>query len=253
MSIRKVGLGLAVLMFALTACDRGGRDHADGFGEQSPGISQDGDRRDGRREHRIAAPRGDLKEAELAVVSGATTVTTRAEDLGDDLYRVSTPDDSRLAPSMVGASGRLQLHLDDTGLDGPAAVQILLSDKVRWKLRYSGGANDTAVDLRHGRLAGLDFSTGSSRIEVALPKPEETVTVRMAGGASEFLLHAPAGVATRVTIGSGAGTVTVDGARRTGIIGGTVLAEPAWAGAKDRYDIDATAGVSTLTLDRSTA
>ncbi|MFC7760502.1 hypothetical protein ACFQY4_22570 [Catellatospora bangladeshensis] len=44
--------------------------------------------------------------------------------------------------------------------------------------------------------------------------------------------------------------MTVDGVRRSGIAGGTVFTPPGWADAADRYDVDATAGVSTLTVDR---
>ena len=69
----------------------------------------------------------------------------------------------------------------------------------------------------------------------------------MAGGATEFTVHVPAGVATGVRVGGGAASVEVDGVRRTGLPGGTVVTT---ASAPDRYDVDATAGVSTLVLDR---
>ena len=69
----------------------------------------------------------------------------------------------------------------------------------------------------------------------------------MAGGATEFTLHVPTGVATGVRVGGGAASADVDGVRRTGLAGGTVLST---ATATDRYDVDATAGVSTLVLDR---
>jgi hypothetical protein len=57
----------------------------------------------------------------------------------------------------------------------------------------------------------------------------------------------PRGVATAVRIGGGAASTEVDGVRRTGLAAGTVLATTT---AADRYDVDATAGVSTLTLER---
>jgi hypothetical protein len=73
----------------------------------------------------------------------------------------------------------------------------------------------------------------------------------MSGGASEFLVHAPAGVPVRVRLGGGAGSVTVDGANRSGVPGGDVIVPAGWAGDPDRYDVDATAGVSSLVLDRA--
>lgn len=207
--------------------------------------------RDGQgRAHVVSAARGDLDAAALTVVSGATTLTVRAADLGDDLYRISTPDHSGIAPDVVESGGRYQLHLQGTGENGPAAVEVLLDQRVRWDLRFSGGANETLVDLGGGRVAGLDFTAGSARIEAILPRPEGPVTVRMAGGSSDFVVRAPDGVPVRVTAGGGAANVTVDGARRTGIAGGTVFAPADWDGAADRYDVDAVAGVSSLTVAR---
>lgn len=94
----------------------------------------------------------------------------------------------------------------------------------------------------------MDLVAGATRIELDLPVPDRTVPVRMEGGATEFTVHVPAGVATGVRVGGGAASTDVDGARRTGLAGGTVLSTST---ASDRYDVDATAGVSTLVLDRT--
>ncbi|MBV1852783.1 hypothetical protein [Catellatospora tritici] len=203
------------------------------------------------RAHTVAAARGERDTAALTVVSGATTVTVRAADLGDDLFRVSTPEDSGISPDMIESGGRHQLHLSSTGDHGPAVVEVLLNEQVRWDLRFSGGATETLVDMGTGRLGGLDFTAGSSRIEAVLPRPEGTRTVRMAGGASDFLVRAPQGVPVRVSAGGGAADVTVDGQRRSGVAGGSVFAPPGWDTAADRYDVDAVAGVSSLTVTRA--
>lgn len=201
--------------------------------------------------HVVTAARHDRDEASLAVVSGATTVTVRAADLHDDLYRVSTPGDSRIRPEVVDDDGRLQLHLNGTGEGGAAAVEVLLNRDVRWDLRFSGGATETLVDMSGGQLAGAEFTAGSSRIEAVLPRPAGTVRLRMSGGAGEFLVRAPEAVPVRVAANGGAGAVVLDGDRHSGISGGTVFAPDGWDGAKDRYDVDAAAGVSTLTLSRT--
>jgi hypothetical protein len=94
--------------------------------------------------------------------------------------------------------------------------------------------------------AGLD-AAGAARIELVLPVPDRAVPIRMAGGATEFTLHVPQGVATAVRVDGGAADTDVDGVRRTGLAAGTVLATST---AADRYDVEATAGVSTLKLVR---
>ena len=50
--------------------------------------------------------------------------------------------------------------------------------------------------------------------------------------------------------GGGAGSVTIDGVAHNGLSSGTTFASDGWNTASDRYDIDNTAGVSTLTVDR---
>jgi len=212
--------------------------------------------------HRVSAAIGDLKSADLDVVGGADTVTVRGADLGDDLFQASTPDDSRARPSVANDHGTVTLHLvdadrpqspadDRTPGTGPAALDIRLSTKVVWRLHLDGGAKVTTIDFGAGRLAGLDLSAGSTRIDVVLPSPQGTVPVRMAGGASEFDLRAPAGVPTQVRLGGGAGSVKLDGVSHSGVSGGTLFTPPDWSGATDRYDIDATGGVSELTLTRT--
>lgn len=186
--------------------------------------------------------------ATVDLVSGATTVTVRAADLGGaDRLRAVTPDGAGVAPVLETGGDTVSVHLVRTGEPGPSAVTVLLDRRVRWQVRMSGGATRQLLDLRGARLSGVDLAAGAARIELVLPVPDRAVPIRMAGGATEFTLHVPRGVATAVRVDGGAGTTEVDGVRRTGLAAGTVLAT---ATATDRYDVDAAAGVSTLTLRR---
>ncbi|HEY6747010.1 MAG TPA: hypothetical protein VI357_14965 [Mycobacteriales bacterium] len=231
------GALVAVALLA-AACDSGGDGRPPGFGLLTPGS--------GGVPHQAAAglPR-DVGTVDL--VSGATTVDVRTAELGAQRVRAVTPDGARVAPVLDVAGDTVRVHLVETGQAGPAAVTVLLDPRVRWQVRMSGGAVSQRLDLRGARLSGVDLVAGATRIEVGLPVPDRTVPVRMAGGASEFTVHVPAGVATGVRVGGGAASTDVDGVRRTGLAGGTVLTT---ATATDRYDVDATAGVSTLVLDR---
>jgi len=190
----------------------------------------------------------DTGAATVDVVSGATTVAVRSADLGPDRIRVVTPDDAAVAPVLDATGDTVTVALRGTGQPGPASVTVLLDRRVRWQVRLSGGATDELLDLRDARLTGVDLAAGATRIELRLPAPDRAVPIRMTGGASELAVHVPAGVATGVRVGGGAGSTEVDGIRRTGLAGGTVLST---ATDRDRYDVDAVAGVSTLVLDRS--
>ena len=148
------------------------------------------------------------------------------------------------------ADDTLALHLTGTGQGGPKAVDIELSDDVRWDLRFSGGSTDVDADLAGASFASVEFTAGITRIDLALPEPAAQVPVRVSGGASQFTLHAAQGVPVRVRVGGGAGTVSVDGAQRNGVPGGTDLTPPGWADAERRIDVDLTSGVSTVVVDR---
>ena len=133
---------------------------------------------------------------------------------------------------------------------GSANMAITLSSATRWTLRFAGGGKVHTVDLRGGKVAGVDFVAGVAAIDLTLPEPDGVVVVRMAGGATTFDVHAPTDVPVRVRMTGGGGSAVIDGATRSGIAGGTVIEPAGWADAADRYDIDAVAGVSSLSLDR---
>jgi hypothetical protein len=201
--------------------------------------------------HTATGPRDGLDAATFTLVSGVTTLIVGVDDLDDDLYRIRTPDGSRIAPVVNADGGDVRLLVEGTGQAGPATVGVTLHRAVRWHLRLGGGAEDEQVDLSGGDVAAVEFLAGSARISLTLPEPHGTVPVRMTGGAGDFVVHLAGDAPARVRLGGGAGNVVVDGAARSGIPGGTVIEGDGWSSAGDRYDIDAAAGVSSLVLDRA--
>lgn len=187
--------------------------------------------------------------ASLDVVSGVDDLTVTVSDLGDDLARVSTPAGSRIVP-VVESEDPVRVAVASGDGSGPAAMTITLNAATRWSLRFSGGSRRLAVDLRGGEVDAVDVAAGVTDIDISLPAPDGVVVVRMGGGATTFDVHAPVDVPVRVRMTGGGGSAVIDGATRTGIPGGAVVEPAGWASAADRYDIDAVAGVSSLTLDR---
>jgi hypothetical protein len=157
---------------------------------------------------------------------------------------------------VLSGSGPVVLSLAGTSPSGPApqgggyAVRVVLSSAVVWNLDLAGGTQRTAADLRGGRAGQITVTAGSDILDVTLPRPTGTTALRLAGGESQLLVSLPGGVPAQVTVGGGASFVTVDGQSLTGVAGGTVLTPPGWASAASRFDIDATAGVSRLTVSR---
>jgi len=204
----------------------------------------------GADRHRVAGTAHGRDEATLDLVSGATTVTVRSGDLGSDMYRISTPEHAAQLPAVVDRDDRVEVQLADSGEKGASTVLIELSDHVAWHLRIGGGAAEASVDLRKGGVASVDFPNGVSSIDLSLPSPHGTVPVTVAGGASTWSVHLPAGVAAQLRVGAGASAATFDGTQHSGISGGTTYQTDGYDSATDRYHLDAASGVSTIVVDR---
>lgn len=197
--------------------------------------------------HTVAMPRDGRRSAALKVVNGATTLSVGTADLGNVLIRVSAPDGSGIRPRLAGR-GPVRVLLDTTGQSGPAAVHILLNPHITWRLLFAGGTSRTTVNLGHARVSSVDFAAGSSVIQMTLPRPRGTVPVVLAAGASRTTLSLPAGAPARLRLDGGAAFATLAGQTSTGVPGGTVLATAGWAHAASRYDIDARAGESAISV-----
>ena len=209
--------------------------------------------------HVVSMPAAGRTQATLNVTSGTPVLDISVARLDGTLLRVSTPSGAPVRPVLSGSRPiLLSLVGDGAGPGNGAAadqkngyaVNVVLSSAVTWSIDLAGGTQRTDVDLRGGKVAVVAVTAGTDILDVTLPRPAGTVPFLFAGGASQFLLSLPGGVPARVIAGGGAGYLTVDGQSLTGVAGGTVLATPGWATARSRFDIDATAGVSRLTVIR---
>ena len=188
------------------------------------------------------------RQATLALVSGAATVTVEGAALPGTLVHAWTPTNSGVRPELLASAGRVQLFLDNTGQSGAGAISIQLSPVVNWQLQFSGGSNQTILDLSDSKISSIDFTAGASLIQMTLPRPSGTATITLAGGVSQVILTVPRGVPTRLRLNGGASTATLAGKTHVGLQRGTELSSPGWAQAANRYDIDASAGISDISV-----
>ncbi|UQU62117.1 hypothetical protein COUCH_24095 [Couchioplanes caeruleus] len=194
--------------------------------------------------HTVTGALGGRTAAAFDLVDGARTITLRTADLGNTLYRVSTPAGSAVSPRADESDGRIRLRLD-----GDAdAVDVALSTRVRWDLRVGGGADSSTIDLTGGRVGGVDLSGGASRIMLTLPRPDGTLTVRMSGGVSLFDVRTAGAAPVRVQVGRGAGSVMLGGRTHRGVAAGQTFTTRSWTDTADRVDVQAVAGLAALTV-----
>ncbi|MFY1650269.1 hypothetical protein ACN27J_05155 [Solwaraspora sp. WMMB762] len=198
----------------------------------------------------VQTPREGWTEARLEIPDGAPEIQVVAADLGDQLLRAETPVGGAAAPEVTTSDGVVRVGLTDTGYDGAGELRVTVHSDLLWSVRVLGGATSTRVDLTGARVSQVDVAGGASALDLALPEPSGTVVVRMSGGVSTWRIELPERTPVRIRLGSGAGSVDLDGERRDGVAGGESVISTDWDEATDRYDIDAVAGVADLTVTR---
>lgn len=186
--------------------------------------------------------------ARLTLAAAAARVNLRAADLPGLLYRVSTPDDSGLVPSVTGAPGAVWVGLRPTGGDGPDTVDILLNRAVRWHIRLTAGAGEQHLDLAHAQVDAVDLGAGVGLVRLRLPRPAGTVPINLIGSVGRVEVTTPADVPVRVRTSGAVAALTAPGVTRTEVPAGTALAPRAWAVAIDRYHLEAGKGMGNLTV-----
>jgi hypothetical protein len=150
-------------------------------------------------------------------------------------------------PVVVDSAGGAAALIDLSATDAPA-VTVTLNAAVSWRLDLAGGTKRTVADLRGGQVAGIAVTKGSDVIDLTLPRPRGSVPIRLAAGASQFLLSLPGGVPVRQTAARGAGEVSLAGRDHAHVAIGAVFMTPGWAAGATGFDIDATAGAARVAV-----
>ncbi len=150
---------------------------------------------------RFAAPLGPITGGRLEFVRGAANVTIRTDLSTADLYRArfEGPLPSvRVEGGAVSVKYPWTLHPFDWRRRG---ADIVLNAQVPWEIGISGGLSRLDADLSGFQLDSFEVEGGASRVELTLPKPLGTVSIRFDGGASNLTIRRPEGVAARVHVG----------------------------------------------------
>ncbi|RLP96039.1 hypothetical protein [Micromonospora sp. CV4] len=210
-----------------------------------------GDRAAGAGET-VRAPLAGRQRATFVLADGLSSFELRVVDLGDDLYRISSPADSGVTAQPTVQGETVRLNVGATGSSGVRAVRVLLNERTSLRLHLAGGVSSQVLDLTHARLLGLELAGGSAHTGLLLPPVIGTMTVRLTGGASQLDVRVPGEPPVRVRAGAGAASVVLRDARWAGVAAGTLVDTPGWDRSADRLYLDLVAGVSSVTVGAST-
>ncbi|GIF15350.1 hypothetical protein [Actinoplanes teichomyceticus] len=209
-------------------------------------LGGDGDRGAGPRT--VTAPLDGRTRATFEMLAASDRVRVRVADIGNDLFRISTPDDSPLRPSPQLADDRVRLQMTRDGDGADGEVDVVLAISVRWSLRFAGYAAEREVDLGQGRVTGIEVVGGTRRAVMALSSASGTVPVKITGGIEELTLRAPADSPIRVRVGGGATTVTAGTRTLRDVAPGSTLTPKDW-NTSGRYDVEAVAKLTLLSVE----
>ncbi|MBU2669526.1 hypothetical protein KOI35_39055 [Actinoplanes bogorensis] len=198
----------------------------------------------------VTAPLDNRNQASFEVLAATNRVNVTIGELGDDLYRISTPDDAGFLPDPVirGDDVKLQVTKDGDGTGGE--INIVLAAKVRWALRFSGYAEEQAIDLSGGQISGLEMVGGMRTARISLARPTGTVPIKVNGAVERLVVNSPSGSPVRVTVNGGAKTVVAGSRTIKDVAPGSTLTPKNWA-VQNRYDIGAGAPITTLTVENA--
>ncbi|MGK5441030.1 hypothetical protein ACSNN7_04250 [Micromonospora sp. URMC 105] len=199
-------------------------------------------------EEALTAPVAGRRRATFELADGVSAFRLRTEDLGEELYRISSPGDSAVVPRPEVLGDRVRLRLADSGRAGNGSVDVVLNARLVWRLRLVGGVSAHQLDLGRARLAGVDLIGGAARVDLDLPPTVGTLTVRMTGGVNQFTIRTPGGPPVRVRAAVGAGGVTVYDDRRDGVATGEIISSPNWDRSVHRVYVDLVGGANRVTV-----
>ncbi|MGW0218496.1 hypothetical protein ACWDXH_29300 [Micromonospora chokoriensis] len=272
-------LGAAAVAVVIADPGRLGATHAGGpHGTRPDGTRPDGTRPDGvgraggvadpdaadgrpggraADERLLTAPLEGRQKGTFVLADGVSSFDLRVAELGNDLYRISSPADSSVVGRPVVSGETVRLELAKSGERGPRAVRVLLNERVAWRLHLVGGVSRQVLDLTRGRLLGVELVGGSAHTEILLPpltagagSPEgaSILTVRLIGGTSQLDIRLAGETPVRVRVGAGAGSVALGSDRWDGVGAGAVLGTPGWDRATERLYVDLVAGANRVTV-----
>jgi hypothetical protein len=183
--------------------------------------------------------------ATFELVDGSTEVNVAIGPMEEGWFRVTTPEGSGVTPQAVVEDGTLRVRIEETGPEGSARVDVLLSEDVDWAVRAQGGFREATFDLSRGTISRIDLFGGLARMDLALPSQEETIPIVMAGGVNNWRITTDGEVPVRAAFRRGAGKVSLYGDKDKGVAREAELRRGSGDGG---IDLNAEAGVGTLTV-----
>ena len=124
----------------------------------------------------LSTPTDSVDTGRLVFTRGAAHLTIGVNGSMDDLYQArfeGRVPDVRTDGGTVTVRYRMSLH--------PTSGEIELCGGIPWSIRGHMGMSHVVADLEELELTDLEVSAGMSHVEMRLPRPKQTVRIRIGG------------------------------------------------------------------------
>ncbi|MCY1144658.1 hypothetical protein OWR29_42230 [Actinoplanes sp. Pm04-4] len=244
---RAVTVGIVLMsLFVLIAGGIVGVVYFTGNDDDLDSVLQLGAGESGKRT--VSAPLDNRSRASFEMLAATNRVNVTIGELGDDLFRISTPEDAGFLPSPVLRNDDLKLQVTKDGDGTGGVIDVVLAAKVRWAVRLSGYAEEQMIDLSGGQVSGVEMVGGMRSAQLTLARPDGTVPIKVNGAVEKLVVKSPAGSPVRVKVGGGAKSVRAGNRTIKDVPPGSTLTPKNWA-VPNRYDVGAGAPISALTVE----
>jgi DNA-binding MarR family transcriptional regulator len=195
----------------------------------------------------LSWPVAGVEAGRLRLLRSLGQLVVRGADLGESLFDAQFPDpgpEIRVSGGEVVVAFRRR-RLRDL-MAGGSGGELVLNDRVPWRVEAGGGANDLRLDLSALTVRGVFLRGGANQVLVRLPAPVGVVPLEVTGGASHVRLERPVGAVVTVQVRGGASQVKVDGQSYHGFGRNIGLSSGAAPDAADRIDIEVSGGANQV-------
>jgi DNA-binding MarR family transcriptional regulator len=195
----------------------------------------------------LSSPVAGVETGRLRLLRSLGSLVVRGDDLGEALFDARFPDPG---PEVRVSGGELDVlfrrrRLRDLVAGGPGG-ELVLSQRVPWRIEAAGGANDLRLDLSALTIRAVSLRGGANQVVVKLPAPVGVVPVQVTGGASHVRLERPVGAVVTVQVRGAASQVNIDDQSYNGIGRSVGLSSRGASDAPDRFEIEVSGGANQV-------
>jgi hypothetical protein len=192
----------------------------------------------------------------LTIVSGLSRARVRIDPNAEALvsldHGAAPPPELRSAGSEVRVAWPAwSIHewLRAVFAGHPAEIEIALHPAVAWEISVRGGISSLDSDLSAGMVTRIEVAGGCSNVAIQLPRPAQTVPIKISGGASHVSLRRPADVAVSVAVSGGIASLRLDDRTFDALGGSARLETPRAVAGSAGYDVVVSGGASNVEIE----